>query len=88
MQPNTPVTVINPDDPFGSPSYEGPANEAHSRLALGLYQTTDPDLGVAVTGNHSFPVALDTASSASRQHYIDTGRYLTLAEAAEPETRS
>ena len=25
----------------------------------------------------------DTASSASRQHYIDTGRYLTHAEAAE-----
>lgn len=26
------------------------------------------------------PVGLDTVSSRSRQHYIDTGRYLTVAE--------
>jgi hypothetical protein len=30
------------------------------------------------------PELLDTESSASRQHYIDTGRYLTRAETAEP----
>lgn len=29
------------------------------------------------------PALLDTSSSASRQHYIDTGRYLTHAQVAE-----
>lgn len=28
---------------------------------------------------------LDTESSRSRQHYIDTGRYLTRAETAEAD---
>lgn len=38
--------------------------------------------GYAFDGNVTVE-GLDTSSSASRQHYIDTGRYLTPAEVAE-----
>lgn len=30
-------------------------------------------------------LGFDTESSASRQHYIDTGRFLTFAEMVDPE---
>jgi hypothetical protein len=49
------VTVINPDDPHGSPSYEGPADEAHTRLKPGGYRTTDGG-GLIVSDTRSMDV--------------------------------
>jgi preprotein translocase subunit YajC len=41
-------TVENPDDPMGSPSYDGPLDQAHTRLAPGTYDATDRN-GAPVT---------------------------------------
>lgn len=37
------VTIANPADPFGSPSYDGPADDAHTRLIPGAYRTTNDE---------------------------------------------
>lgn len=41
--PDVNVTVTNPDDPSGSPAYDGPARLAHTKLAPGGYEATDAD---------------------------------------------
>jgi hypothetical protein len=38
--PDTDVTIVNPDDEFGSPAYDGPASEVSTRLKPGRYTTT------------------------------------------------
>lgn len=40
------VTVTNPADPHGSPSYDGPADQAHTVLAPGGYEATIGDHGI------------------------------------------
>lgn len=34
------VTVTNPDAPFDSPAYDGPADQAHGHIATGTYPCT------------------------------------------------
>lgn len=53
---------------------EGDYPELEAALKSGAYMTLDNK----IRGD-----LLDTWSSASRQHYIDTGRYLTVREAQE-----
>ena len=54
------VTVLDPDAPDGPPAYEGPPEEAHTRLDGGVYPATTTDDGVklllVVTGVESFAV--------------------------------
>lgn len=52
------ITVANPDSPFDSPAYDGPADQAHTVLAPGGYDTTDPDVALLVTDGRSIPVAV------------------------------
>lgn len=48
------VTINNPDDPMGPPSFEGQDTEAHRTLAPGEYPTTHPDVAVQVTDGDSY----------------------------------
>jgi hypothetical protein len=47
------VMVLNPDDPFGPPAYEGDPEQAHNKLEPGTYATTDPDQALVVTDDTS-----------------------------------
>lgn len=47
------VMVLNPDDPFGSPLYEGDPEQAHRKLAPGTYPTGDLGQSLVVTENDS-----------------------------------
>lgn len=51
--------------------------DGDGRMVVDVYRT---DADVYVLG----PVAPDTVSSVSRQHYIDTGEYLPAGEEARP----
>ena len=46
------ITVSNPDEEFAPPSYEGPAERAHTYLAPGEYRT-DEGRQLVVTINGS-----------------------------------
>lgn len=37
------VSITDPDDPFGSPAYDGPAADAAARLRPGVYEATTAD---------------------------------------------
>lgn len=52
---STHVTVVNPDDETGPPSYDGPDDQAHRQLKPGGYQTTD-GRGLIVSGTRSIAV--------------------------------
>lgn len=47
------VMVLNPDEPFGPPAYEGDPEQAHGKLKPGTYPTTDPDQALVVTDDTS-----------------------------------
>lgn len=48
MAKDTWVTITDPDNPAGSPAYDGPASDAHKTLSPGTYKATD-DNGNPVT---------------------------------------
>lgn len=56
------ITVTNPDDPFGCPSYDGPADQAHKYLIPGVYPTTDPAVAIAVTETNTVIVPVLSAA--------------------------
>jgi hypothetical protein len=72
------VTVANPDAPFDSPAYDGPADQAHRFLIAGNYpcsfEATDGDftgtLVVTVDGSHVIPTHTDTWTDAYGNGYV------------------
>ena len=84
------VTVADPDDPFGSPAYDGPEDQAHTRLAAGIYVTTDPEVAVAVyrspEGWASRSLVGRSAMAAMTAEYLNLG--VKDAEEADQSTVS
>lgn len=62
------VTVINPDNPFDSPAYDGPAREAHTVLAPGDYETTTPGLALLVMEGWSVAGAVVAIDLVHKNH--------------------
>jgi len=65
---STTVTINHPDDIDGveMPIYEGPADQAFTKLAPGIYRTTDPDVAVAVYDDRSIPFTGDIADMGAK----------------------
>ena len=84
-----PVIVTVHDD--GTVEYTVDTSEAGEAIREDVSETDDREAlaqaqrdAAMAEADHGrrHPETLDTASSASRQHYIDTGRYLTHAQVA------
>lgn len=53
------VTIVNPDAPLDSPAYDGEADQAHTVLAPGGYETTTQDIALLVSETASIAVMVD-----------------------------
>lgn len=88
------ITVTNPEDLFGPPAYEGPADQAHLKLEPGIYQTDDPSSALAVNPNASFLIAVvevdhipADCSAPEDQGQLDTERELRVLATVETAER-
>ena len=86
---DTDITVNNPDDPFDPPLYEGPAKDAHTALAPGMYRAAfvdDQETIVAArltvtstrsTATRTAPSAPPTPAGEPTVHHTPTGTAVT-----------
>jgi len=86
---DTDITVNNPDDPFDPPLYEGPAQDAHTVLAPGMYRAAYVDdqeniiqARLTVTSTRSAatrtaPSAPPTPAGEPTVHHTPTGTAIT-----------